>query len=144
MYKTKQPGIYFNKIFLKELSFERKPEMPDSHNIDINFGINISIAPNKQEMSCELICDVADTEKLFVLHSSMVGLFSCIEGQNNMELERFAESNAPALMLPYIRELVMTTSVRAGLPPINFPPINVRAMLKDKNTKLTATTSSSV
>lgn len=63
----------------------------------------------------------------------MMGIFSSIEGKENMNLKQFAEINAPALMLPYIRELVTTTTVRAGLRPISFPPINVIALLKEKS-----------
>jgi len=132
MDKTKQPGISFDTIFLKEMKFQRNPKKIGS-DINIDFASNISMSDDQKQLSYELVCKVSDNEKKFALECSMMGIFSSIEGEENMNLKQFAEINAPALMFPYIRELVTTTTVRAGLRPISFPPINVIALLKEKN-----------
>ncbi len=59
-----------------------------------------------------------------------IGVFSCLEGSENMSLEDFLANNAPALLMPYIRESLSGLSVKAGLPPVNLPPINIVAMLE--------------
>lgn len=137
MDKKKQPGIIFKNVFLKDLNFTRKPNISTSE-ISIKFSFNYSVSEDKKNMNCELVCDIADTADAFFLHCSMLGVFLTIEGQENLELDEFAKNTASALMLPYMRELVMTTTVRAGLPPINFPPVNIRAMLKDENAEIAA------
>ena len=137
MDKKKQPGIIFKNVFLKDLNFTRKPNISTSE-ISIKFSFNYSVSEDKKNMNCELVCDITDTADAFFLHCSMLGVFLTIEGQENLELDEFAKNTASALMLPYMRELVMTTTVRAGLPPINFPPVNIRAMLKDENAEIAA------
>lgn len=137
---TKQPGIWFDNVLLKELFFKRKPELA-SYDITIKFTFTSSIAPDKKAMNCELVCDVTDKNDVFNLHCAMIGVFSYVQGKENMDIAKFAESNAAALLLPYIREIVSTTTVQAGLPPIRIPPINIRAILKDQNGKITGTIS---
>jgi len=58
-----------------------------------------------------------------------------LKGNENMDLDQFSKNNAPALMLPYIRELVSTTTIRAGLAPIVFPPINIISILQNNKTE---------
>lgn len=131
MDKKKQPGINFDNIFLKEMKFKRKPKNIGS-DINLDFASNISVSDNEEKLYYELICKVSDDKKVFSLECSMMGVFSAVEGKENMSIKHFAEHNAPALMLPYIRELVTTTTIRAGLRPISFPPINIIALLKEQ------------
>lgn len=132
---TKQPGIWFDNILLKELNFSRKQEIA-SYDIDIKFLFTRSFACEKKTINCELSCDVSDKKDTFHLYCCMIGMFSYIHGQENLDLERFADTNAPAIILPYIREVVSTTTVQAGLPPIRIPPVNILAILKNNNGKL--------
>lgn len=136
MDEAKQPGINFNTIFLKEIQFKREPAI-NSNQINIDFESNVSLSEDKKQLIYELGCNVSDKNNVFKLHCSMIGVFSSMEGSENMELEKFAENNAPAIMMPYIRELVTTTTVRAGLNPITFPPINILSAFHDKKQQLT-------
>jgi preprotein translocase subunit SecB len=131
MDEKKQPGISFNTVFLKELTFKRTPDL-NSSQISINFKSHISFSEDKMQLVYELVCEVEDKKKVFSLSCSMVGVFACINGAENMELSDFSKTNAPALILPYIRELVTTTTIRAGLNPVVFPPINVVSLLGEK------------
>lgn len=131
MDESKQPGINFNTIFLKEIQFKREPTI-NSNQLDIGFESNVSISEDKQKLVYELGCNVSDKNNVFTLHCSMIGVFTVSSGSKNMELEKFAENNAPAIMMPYIRELVTTTTIRAGLNPITFPPINIISIFRDK------------
>jgi preprotein translocase subunit SecB len=62
----------------------------------------------------------------------MVGIFSVIPESSNMDLEYFAQNNAPALMFPYIREIIATTTLKAGLPSVLLPPLNIHAIINHK------------
>lgn len=132
MDESKQPGINFNTVFLKEIQFHREPDI-NSNQLNIDFNSNISFSDDKQQLVYELGCNVSDKNNVFSLHCSMIGIFSVMESSQNMELEKFAEYNAPAIMMPYIRELVTTTTVRAGLNPVTFPPINILSIFKNKS-----------
>lgn len=131
MDETKQPGISFDTIFLKEMHFKREPNI-NSNQLNIDFKATVNLTADKNQLFYELGCDVSDKNHVFTLHCTMVGAFSVIEGSQNMDLEKFAEYNAPALIMPYIREIVTTTTIRAGLNPVIFPPINLQAVFKNK------------
>ena len=135
MNNTQQPGIWFDNILLKELNFSRKQEIA-SYDIDTEFVFTHSLSPDGQTINCELSCDVSDKNSVFNLHCSMVGIFSYIQGKRNLNLEHFADINAPAIMFPYIRDIVSTTSIQAGLPVIRFPPVNILAALKHNDGKI--------
>lgn len=131
MDREKQPGISFNTIFLKELNFRRKPEI-NGAELNLNFNSVASFSEDKKQLVYELACKVTDKSETFHIDCVMVGIFTSIEGGENMDLLEFSKVNAPALMFPYIRELVTTTSIKAGLAPIVFPPINVSSLLSSK------------
>lgn len=124
---TKEPGISFDTIFLQKLDFSREPKI-NSPKIDLAFNSNISFTEDKKHLIYEMGCDVSDINKAFRLSCKMIGMFSAINGAENMQLDEFSKVNAPALILPYLREIVTTTTVRAGLTPVVFPPINVASI----------------
>lgn len=64
MDKTKQPGISFDTIFLKEMKFRRNPKNIGS-DINIDFASNISMSDDQKQLSYELVCKVSDNEKSF-------------------------------------------------------------------------------
>lgn len=131
---NKQPGISFDTIFLKDLVFSRTPNI-NNVDLDIRFNSKSTINEEKTKLFYELDCAIVDKNKSFDLKCCMIGLFSIIEGSENMDLNAFSKNNAPALMLPYIRELVTTTTIRAGLTPVIFPPINIVSLLENNNRK---------
>ena len=49
-----------------------------------------------------------------------------------MSLNEFIKVNAPALMMPYIRETISNITIRSGLKPVIIPPINIISMAKEK------------
>jgi preprotein translocase subunit SecB len=52
-----------------------------------------------------------------------------------MDLADFSRLNAPALIFPYVRETIASTSLKAGIPPVIIPPINLNAVKIDKTGK---------
>ena len=132
MEKTKQPGIKFDAILLKDLVFTRNVDVAKKQNIDISFSGKIGISDEKTKMSYELECIVSETNQSFSVKCTMVGLFSIDEAKKNMSLQQFAENNAPALIYPYVREIITTTTLKAHLPPVLLPPLNITALIKEK------------
>jgi preprotein translocase subunit SecB len=132
MEKTKQPGIKFDNVILKQLEFSRKPEIPAKSKLDMNFRAKVSVAPNGKMMTYELACQIEDIMKSFKIKCSLLGFFSVEEGQENMTLDEFAETNAPAMIFPFLREVIVSITTKAGMPPLLLPPINIYAMLKQE------------
>ncbi|HHY59392.1 MAG TPA: hypothetical protein GX504_02135 [Clostridia bacterium] len=73
---------------------------------------------------------VVDGRDVLRLEGAFVGFFSVIKGSENMEMERFMEAHAPALMFPYIREHISTVTQKAGVKPVLLPPLNIKALVK--------------
>jgi preprotein translocase subunit SecB len=128
MDKQRQPGISFDNIILKELVFFRKPETLKSPNVSINFETGVSISPDKDKLDIEMLCEIKEEKELFNIKCAMIGMFSRVAGSENMELDEFARFSGPALMLPYIRETIASTTLKAGIAPVIIPPVNLQAI----------------
>jgi len=133
MIKEKQPGINFENIILKDLSFTRKPEMLNKLELSIELDNNISFSEKKDKLTYELICSINDANDSFKINCTMVGIFSIISEEKNMDLTQFANNNAPALIFPYIREIIATTTLKAGIQSVLMPPLNIYALINKKN-----------
>jgi preprotein translocase subunit SecB len=130
MDKQQQPGINFDNIILKELVFSRKPDQLQKPDLSINIEAHHSISPDRNKLDIEMLCEIKEEEALFSIKCVMIGIFSKIAGSENMELEEFARYSGPALMLPYIRETVASTTLKAGITPVIIPPLNLQAINK--------------
>ncbi len=74
---------------------------------------------------------IHEETQVLQLDSTFVGFFSVIEGEENMNIERFVQNHSPALMFPYIREHIAAVTQKAGVKPVLLAPVNVLAMLKE-------------
>jgi len=131
---SRQPGITFDRVFLKELSFTRKNgALKQDSSLDINFGYKVLLSEDKKQIACELSCKVSEKNNMFYISCEMCGIFSIDEDHQNMDIQEFAEKNAPSHIFPFVREMIATTSVKAGMPPIILPPTNIVALLNKEN-----------
>lgn len=131
MDESKEPGILINNIILKELNFSRGPNTSPSPQLIVNFQINRTIFQDKKMLNLEMVCTLNNEQEMFNLKCIMIGIFSQIPGKENMTLEQFSETNAPAIIIPYIREIISSTTLKAGMAPIIIAPINVISMVKN-------------
>ncbi|NQV18821.1 MAG: protein-export chaperone SecB [Armatimonadetes bacterium] len=137
MDKKKQPGISFDSIILAKEKFWRNPSLPKELNINLDFKVKRSIENEKGIIELDTFLSLQDSEKVkhVKLELKYVGLFSIIESEKNMELEHFLENNAPALLVPYIREQISSITSKAGILPVILPPLNILAIIKEKEKK---------
>jgi len=134
MDKSRQPGISFDGVILKALHFERNPQVLEKPNLQVNISNAMAISADKHSLSIEVTADIVDPDKKsFSLKATVVGLFSAITGQENMSLEDFAKVNGPALLLPYVREIIANTTLRSGLRPVLIPPFNLQALAESQS-----------
>jgi preprotein translocase subunit SecB len=129
----KQPGIRFDNVILRELTFARKLEVPTQSELSINFKTSSSISPDKTQLVHDISCEISEKGESFSIKCSMIGLFSIVPNESNMDLELFAKENASALMFPFLREVIASTTLRAGVPPIMLPPLNIHAIAKQES-----------
>jgi preprotein translocase subunit SecB len=135
MDKNRQPGVSFDGVILKALHFERNPQVIEKPSLQVTLTNAVGMSEDKRNLSIEATVDIVDpSNKSFSLKATVVSLFSTIGGQENMSLEEFAKVNGPALLLPYVREIVANTTLRSGLRPVLIPPFNLQAITDSKQT----------
>jgi preprotein translocase subunit SecB len=132
-------GISIKKILLTELNFKRKPSYPA--NIKYSFGIEIGINHLKESDIAQVSLKISvteDEEQSVTLDCSMLGVFHIEDkGDLPLSIDEFLHINAPAIIYPYIREIVSNTTIDAGLDPLYVPIYNFKAMYdKNKGTDL--------
>lgn len=124
-------GVRFDKITLTELDFKlnKKFEPPkDGIPVDIAFRTRNSFSPDKKNLTIELSVVIFRQKKdrPFSMKVVVEGAFS---GEDYKQLKKFSRVNAPAHLFPFVREIVGNATMRANLPPLLLPPVNLIAVL---------------
>ena len=89
----------------------------------------------RKKLASEVTAIINNEESAVYAKVTYVGLFS-IQGEENLPLNEFAESNAPAIIFPYIREEIHNKMQKACLPKfLIIPPINIIALSKSSDSK---------
>lgn len=132
MDKQKQPGIRFKNVVLKNLSFSREAELPENNILDVTFNSSKSLSENGKQLAYVLGIEIKEKNNAFSIACSAVGFFEIDDNNANMQLDQFSDENAPALIFPYLREIVSSTTLKAGMDPVVLPPVNIRAMLNSQ------------
>jgi len=127
MDKSKQPGIRFVRVFLSKLNYELPQVKPDEFEYNLKFFDTFKI--EEKTLIFTLTIKLYDKFQL-----ELTGLFETIEGEENLDLEQFAKVNAPALLMPFAREIISNITSRTPLPYLLLPPINIIA-IKNKAIK---------
>ncbi|MDD2229974.1 MAG: protein-export chaperone SecB [Candidatus Neomarinimicrobiota bacterium] len=132
MDKSKQPGIRTNAIMLIESKFVRFPQAIKSIETVCSFDYKYSCLPdNIGQGELTLISSGKCSESNLVVFEAeikYIGVFQMDSDEPNMQIEEFMKVNASAHIFPYLREFLSSLSVRAGLPTIILPPMNIVAL----------------
>jgi preprotein translocase subunit SecB len=126
-------GIQFTAVVVDRIAFsdlapgEKKPD-------SLQFAFGIRRTSYKHPFAIEVSVSVritppAGVASRFSLEAEVTGRFQRSESATGMPLEEFAKTNAPALVMPYARELVTNITVRSRHGTIMFPPVNVFALV---------------
>ena len=121
-------NISYKRVRLLKLNFELNPskEIKTPCNVTVGFNVKNNLDKEKRTLTTVLIGTLkTQTEpELFTLEVTVEGVF---EGDNNEDLEKFSHVHAPAHLFPFIREIIANTTMRAGIPPVLLPPVNLVA-----------------
>ena len=139
----KQPGISIAAIMLMEEKFKRVKSIPKQLDVNVDFSLkhekilktnkaNITITTKVTGNSKELIKET-NSHIAYELEFDFIGVFSVVSGEENMELDNFVKHNAAAIMIPYIREHISSTTQKSGLGSVYLKPLNIMALFSEKN-----------
>jgi len=135
MNREEQPGIYFVGLWLDHITFqdvESRDERPDN----LEFAVNVVRTPvpevNGIDITLELSMRGDEGDSPFFLSVGTTGRFVTDTAHPNMDLSAFAKTNGPALIMPFVREMVANITARSRNGPVLMPPVNVAKMLEEQ------------
>ncbi len=130
-------GIQFKSVALTELYFKRNKSFvhpKDGIPIEIAFKTKNSFSPDKKNLTVVLSVRLFEKSKNrpFEIEASVEGTFS---GKDHKELLKFSKILAPAHLFPFVREIIANATMKANIPPLLLPPINLLAAPGKKKKK---------
>ncbi len=144
MDQHKQPGIAFQGVDLVDVTFKIE-RAPTEGAIRTGMVLDVESYLSEEDTILDtfLLVDVfgslpEDEKPPFDLRFTLHGRFSAPSGAN-LNLEDFAKDQAPAHLVPYMRELVANLTTRSILPTLNIGPINVIAMMEGSDKTINVT-----
>ncbi|MCT4574839.1 MAG: protein-export chaperone SecB [Alphaproteobacteria bacterium] len=118
--------------YLKDLSFE-SPNAPDifqnksAPNVDVNINIVINksgSAKNIYESSLKVKATLTQEEKTsFIVEVDYAALVEIVS-DNEDAIKAVLVKEVPKILFPYVRQIISSTSVQGGFPPLNIAPVN--------------------
>ncbi|NMH24051.1 protein-export chaperone SecB [Flavobacterium solisilvae] len=98
----------------------------------VDIDVEDSIVDDKLIIALSLTVEgKIDKEVQYRFFNKFVGLFE-IGDTNDLPVDKFSKANGPAIIFPFIREHVATTSLKANISPILLPPINFIKLSQEK------------
>ncbi len=138
------PQIHPQIQYIKDFSFEAPnapsiflllgqnkvaPEVSTSHDVKVS-----KIGEETFEVTLEIKIECRDSKddkkNLFILESSFGGVFAVKAPENILQIMLFVE--APKFLFPFARQIIHSTIVESGFPPLQIQNIDFMQTLKRK------------
>lgn len=127
-------GISITNIVLTELKFHRNPVLPD--DLDYTYHLELGTTHEEGDASAQVFLKITIQEerKNLELTCCMLGDFLIQNHTSSpLPIDTFLHINAPAMIYPYMREIISTTTQRAGMKhPLYIPVFNFKALYDRK------------
>jgi preprotein translocase subunit SecB len=105
-----------------------EPIPEEQENAEVPVPVDIVCSSNYDEsnrlLRVILSAKLKDPKPLFVLDTEVGGVFRLDSDPDKQELEMIRHVNCPAIIFPYLREIVSEITRRGGFPPVYLPPMN--------------------
>src|SRR5690606_1154696 len=122
-------SFQFSEIYLLESQFKRENSIDFSHT-DLENKVSIKTDHSHDSQTDILNITVqlnfsgkVDKKKYISAKIVMVGVFQR-SNDAQLSVEQFCMANGPAIMFPFLREHLASTSLKSGIKPILLPAIN--------------------
>jgi preprotein translocase subunit SecB len=99
------------------------PDNELSQKVDIKVNV---FEKEKFRADIELTIAVTNTDNTLDIVCCMVGGFKAIEMDDKL-FEKMCSQNAPAILFPIIRSIIISVTAQAGIPPVMLPVVNFTA-----------------
>jgi len=132
-----QPGIQIITQYVKDVSFENPhaPESIVSGWASPETGVHITlgqrhIADNTFESSLNFRIEAKNTQngKMAFIMDLHYGALVALNNIPKENIQAVLMVEVPKLLFPFVRELVASTTIQGGYPPLYLAPINFEAI----------------
>ena len=148
---SEQPELVFSidRLYVKDLSLEI-PNAPqiflerDTPQVDVqihNEVLSISDGVYQVVLTATVTAKVKD-KTMFLTEVAQAGIFQ-VRNIAQAELDMVLSIACPNILLPYLREVVSNTVIRAGFPPVVLGPMNFEALYMQRKQQEAAQTAPS-
>jgi preprotein translocase subunit SecB len=136
-------ALKFSNYAVNEIHFNLNSAYTknESNQVPISFDMDKSITYDEAENSALLTLNVRIFENAkgnnypFQFNVITTGYFQVANIHDQKE-RNLVETNAIAILFPYIRALITSFTANANIPPLILPPINVVKFMQDKDIAL--------
>jgi preprotein translocase subunit SecB len=132
--ETREPGIRLASIVIEHLHFDdirAGDRPPNDHLYMLSIERRSTEQPNIGDAVLHFAMKPKDDEaSTFQLTVDVVGRFEADPSNPNLGLETFLKVNGPALLVPFLREMVANITFRSRHGVVLLPAINVVALVQ--------------
>lgn len=129
---AREPGVRLSGIVVDRIRFDDL-DVGSTPSKNLRFEVSLSRKIWKSpspalDVSIGMRVATGDPTAKFSLELTMTGRFEPIEEAPNFPLPEFAKVNAPAIVMPFVRELVANITARSRQGIVLVPPMNVATL----------------
>lgn len=129
-------GLRFLDYIVDAVEFYTNSEYEENGSVKVDFKIGHDISYYEDNnmsvtLKVKVFENAVENNYPFSMNINVTGFFQV----DSFDLDKksiFAETNAIAILFPYIRAMITTYSANANVAPLILPPINVVKMLQGR------------
>ncbi len=132
-------ALRFERVWVREAAFQdienaNDPVSPQDHvNVEIRIEVKAAYSARGDQafVTVRASLEPPAGQKLFQqLSAAVEGAFSVRGNLDRERLEGFATTQAPVLLLPYLRQLVTSLTAQSRVGAVIIPPLNMLEITK--------------
>lgn len=136
-----ESGFQVTNIILLESSFSRVDQVVFAETVQNNMDIQNNVAVNGNAINVIQEVTVTQTyqeQEQVKIKVKMVGMFLRVGESQITDLQAFGSVNGAAIVFPFVREVIASMSLKAGIPAIILPPVNFTKAIVQRKPEETA------
>jgi preprotein translocase subunit SecB len=131
-------GISFDWVIVRELRFADNLAQ-DTFAVplsDMVADVQVESRVDEEKRSCRTLVRVTLTpsakqqSQLQIVAAALEGQFSATSASPTVEMAAFAKRQAPAIIMPFVREAIASATAKSRFGQVLLPPINVIALME--------------
>lgn len=136
MNKEMKSILVFDRYEVNNIEFRLNKECTrDNISLDLNIQREVTYIPEEKIGEVKLITKVfenpVENNYPFSIQVEVTGVFK-VETEDSLLSDQLLNTNAVAILFPYIRALISTYTANANVEPLILPAINVNKLLDKK------------